>query len=106
MNKKIKEVTENWDKLPKAIDDKGEFVLIAEKDKSEPYEEFRECLGVRKNGALIWTYLSGCSCRGSNQEKTVTDMTAKTFRIEVNETIKSFYEKNKCEPHRADYKSY
>lgn len=106
MQDKIKEVIEKYEGLPKSTNDEGEFVIIAENNQGGGYEEYKECLGVNKEGQLIWSYLSGCSCSGSNDNKTIEDVTAKMFRINSDENTEEFYQKNKIEPYVTSYCSY
>lgn len=95
---------DNWATLPKSTEDNGEFVIIAENDSGSGYEEYKECLGVRENGTLIWVYLSGCSCRGSCE--TSSEITSKTFRIDTVPTAGEFYKEYKCDATRENYASY
>lgn len=106
MREKIEEIIENWDKLPKSKNDDGEFVIIAEKDEGGQYEEYKECLGVLKDGTLIWSYLSGCSCDGGNLNEKVTDITAKIFKIQDEKSVEQFYSDHKIDYYEANYKSY
>lgn len=103
---RIMEVIKDYAGFPKIRSDKGEFVIIAESDKGDSYEENKECLGVDAEGNLIWSYLSGCSCNGYNDNEKVSDITAKIFKIEKNDTAESFYENNACEPYQGSYESY
>jgi len=106
MRERIEEVKCDYKKLDKITSDEGEFVIIAEKDEGGSYEEYKECLGVKENGDLIWSYLSGCSCEGCNSENKVEDVTAKIFSIESDDTVEEFYNKYKCEPYIGSYTSY
>jgi len=106
LKERIEEVKKNYNSLDKMTSDNGEFVIIAEKNEGGSYEEYKECLGVKENGDLIWSYLSGCSCNGGNEEKKVTDVTAKIFNIEEDKTVEDFFENNKCEPYQGTYQSY
>lgn len=106
LKEKIEEVKKNYLTLPKSKDDNGEFVIIAEKDEGGSYEEYKECLGVDSSGQLIWSYLSGCSCNGSNDREAVSDVTAKSFKVDADKNTEEFYEANKCEPYITDYCSY
>jgi len=106
LKRRIREVVKQYEDLPKSKNDNGLFVIIAEMNQSEGYEENKECLGVTKEGELIWCYLSGCSCTGDNENKKITDITAKVFVIRENETATSFYEKNKIDPIEEIYCSY
>lgn len=100
------EISQNWDKFTKSKNDNGEFVIIAEKDDSGSYEQYKECLGVLKNGDLIWSYLSGCSCSGGNDNETVSDVSVKIFKIDNGKTVAEFYQQNRIEPYEANYESY
>lgn len=106
MQDKVKEVIANWESFSKAKNDDGEFVIIAEKDNGGSYEEYKECLGVLKDGSLIWSYLSGCSCYGGNDNEKITDITAKIFKIDGDKNAQEFYDSNKCEPSETSYCSY
>jgi len=106
MEQKIKEVTEAWDTLPKSKDDNTEFVIIAEKDEDMAYETDKQCLGVLKDGSLVWVYLSGCSCRGSGSLEKIEDVTVKRFKINGDKNAVWFYNEFKCEPYSANYESY
>jgi len=103
---KIEEVKLNYKDLPKIKSSDGEFVIIAEKDKGGCYEEYKECIGVKEDGDLVWSYLSGCSCGRTNDNQKVTDITSKIFNIEKDDTIEEFYNNNKCEPYAGSYESY
>jgi hypothetical protein len=106
MEEKIKEVIELWDTLPKSKDDDTEFVIIAENDDSEPYETNKECLGILKDGSLVWVYLSGCSCGGNGSLEKIEDITVKRFKVNGDKNAVEFYDEFKCEPYEADYQSY
>ena len=100
------EVIKDWDKLPKAHSDSGDFVIIAEKDEGGGYDEYKECLGVDSSMLLIWSFLSGCSCSGTNEQETLHSDTAKIFRIESNKSAEEFYDSYKVEPYEANYRNY
>lgn len=102
----INYVIENYDDLEKAENDNGSFVIIAEIDESEYYSTHKECLGINREGKLIWCFLSGCSCRGKNENKTIKDLSFKEFQIEMNQTAEDFYNNNFIKPYNACYASY
>ena len=106
LNERIEEVKNNYNQLPKSDNDDGEFVIIAENNQGGGYEEYKDCLGVNEKGILTWSFLSGCSCRGTSDIAYATDVTAKTFKIKDAESVEGFYEEFKCEPTGSSYKSY
>lgn len=109
MKETIKNVIKNYKKLPKAKDDDGEFVIIAEKDEGGSYEEYKECLGIKEDGTLIWSFLSGCSCGGNNCREEGGEVTVKTFEVGLEnnyETVEDFFNQNKCDAYEASYESY
>jgi len=106
MKETIEQVTKDWDSLPKSKDDNSEFVIIAENDASEFYETDKQCLGVLKDGSLVWVYLSGCSCNGGGDMEKIDDITVKRFKINGDKNAIEFYEEFKCEPYESNYTSY
>lgn len=106
MKEKIEEVTKNWDNLLKGKDDSIEFVIIAERNDGCNYDIDKECLGVTKNGELVWVYLSGCSCSGGGSTEKIDDVTSKTFKIFGDKSAEEFYKEFKCEPLESNYESY
>lgn len=102
---RIDEVLRDWDKLPKSKNDLCEFVILAEKDMSADYGTNQECIGLSRNGNLLWCYLSGCSCAGVNQIKTI-DSSFKCFEVEPTLTVIEFYNTYKVEPTERFYESY
>lgn len=61
--------------------EKGERVLVAERDTHPDWATDRQALYVNKDRTFTWTYESGCSCYTDTEETHIK--TLKEFRVEL-----------------------